>query len=94
MAIKGSLKTILGNLFSGCLNGLFFAILKIAKLYLDSPYQLGATGILPGNPTDCSKFTQNVFANVGIELERSSSDQAHQFSNGGYWYDSLEQAEI
>lgn len=69
-------------------------ILKIAKLYLDSPYQLGATGTLPGNPTDCSKFTQNVFANVGIELERSSSDQAHQFSNGGYWYDSLEQAEI
>lgn len=69
-------------------------ILKIAKLYLDSPYQLGATGTLPGNPTDCSKFTQNVFSNVGIELERSSSDQAHQFSNGGYWYDSLEQAEI
>ncbi len=31
MATKGSLKTILGNLFSGCLNGLFFAILKIAE---------------------------------------------------------------
>lgn len=69
-------------------------ILKIAKLYLDSPYQIGATGALPGNPTDCSKFTQNVFANAGIELERSASDQAHQFSNGGYWYDTLEQAEI
>lgn len=69
-------------------------LLKIAKLYLDSPYQLGATGTLPGNPTDCSRFTQNVFANAGIELERSSSDQAHQFSNGGYWYDNIDQAEI
>lgn len=69
-------------------------ILKIAKLYLDSPYQMGATGTLPGNPTDCSKFTQNVFANVGIELERSAGDQAHQFSNGGYRYDNLNQAEI
>lgn len=69
-------------------------LLKLAKLYLDSPYQLGATGSLPGNPTDCSKFTQNVFGNAGIELERSSADQAHQFSNGGYWYDTLEQAEI
>ena len=27
-------------------------ILKIAKLYLDSTYQMGATGTLPGNPTD------------------------------------------
>ena len=69
-------------------------ILKLAKLYLDSPYQLGATGTLPGNPTDCSKFTQNVFANVGIELERSSADQAYQFSLGGYWYDSLDRAEL
>ncbi len=69
-------------------------LLKLAKLYLDSPYQLGGTGTLPWNPTDCSKFTQNVFANAGIELERSSSDQAHQFSNGGYWYDNLNQAEI
>lgn len=69
-------------------------LLKIAKLYLDSPYQLGATGTLPGNPTDCSKFTQNVFANVGIELERNSSDQAYQFSLGGYRYDSLDRAEL
>lgn len=69
-------------------------ILKLAKLYLDSPYQLGATGTLPGNPTDCSKFTQNVFANAGIELERTSADQAYQFSLGGYRYDSLERAEL
>lgn len=69
-------------------------ILKLGKLYLDSPYQLGATGTKPGEATDCSQFTQTIFAQAGIELERNSSDQAQQFSNGGYWYDDLDLAEI
>lgn len=56
-------------------------IVKIAKLYLDSPYQYGGTGTLPGEVTDCSNLTQNVFRNVGIQLERSSNEQAHQFSH-------------
>lgn len=68
-------------------------ILKLGKIYLDSPYQLGSTGTKPGEATDCSQFTQTVFAQAGIELERNSADQAQQFSNGGYWYDQLEQAE-
>ena len=69
-------------------------ILKIAKLYLWSPYKLGGTGTLPGTPTDCSNFTKTVFQNVGITLERSAADQAYQFSVWGYWYDSLDMAEI
>ena len=69
-------------------------IVKIAKLYLWSPYQLGGTGTLPGTPTDCSNFTKNVFQNVGITLERSAADQAYQFSAWGYWYDSLDMAEV
>ncbi|MBQ7616506.1 C40 family peptidase [bacterium] len=32
--------------------------------------------------TDCSNFTKNVFANVGITLERSAAEQAYQFSIG------------
>lgn len=35
-----------------------------------------------------------MFSNAGIELERSASDQAHQFSNGGYWYDNSDKAEL
>ena len=69
-------------------------IVKIAKLYLWSPYQLWGTGNLPGTPTDCSNFTKNVFSNVGIALERSAADQAYQFSAWGYWYDSLDMAEV
>ena len=69
-------------------------IVKIAKLYLWSPYQLGGSGTLPGTPTDCSNFTKNVFQNVGVVLERSAADQAYQFSAWGYWYDTLESAEI
>lgn len=56
-------------------------IVKIAKLYLDSPYQFGGTGTLPGEITDCNNLTQNVFRNVGIQLERNSNEQAHQFSH-------------
>ena len=69
-------------------------IVKIAKLYLWSPYLLGGTGTLPGTATDCSNFTKNVFQNVGVTLERSASDQAYQFSAWGYWYDSLDMAEV
>ena len=69
-------------------------VVKIAKLYIWSPYQMGWTGTLPGMATDCSNFTKNVFANVGITLERSAAEQAYQFSIGWYWYDTLDMAEI
>jgi cell wall-associated NlpC family hydrolase len=50
-------------------------IIKIAKLYLGSPYLFGANGTLPGEAMDCSRFTQIVLENVGITLERNSSMQ-------------------
>ena len=69
-------------------------IIKIAKLYIDSPYVFWGTGSLPWEGTDCSNFTQKVYGNAGIELERSSSEQAYQFSLGWYWYDSINLADV
>ena len=55
-------------------------LLKIAQLYVNSPYILGATGTLPGEPTDCSQYTKTIFGQVGITLEKMAADQASQFS--------------
>jgi len=41
---------------------------------------LGATGTLPGEPTDCSQYTKTIFGQVGITLEKMAADQASQFS--------------
>jgi len=69
-------------------------IIKIAKLFIGSPYLMWGTGTLPWAPTDCSNFTKTVYSNVWITLERNSADQAYQFSYWGYWYDNLNMAEI
>jgi len=69
-------------------------IIKIAKLYLDSPYQFWWNGTLPGDPMDCSRFTQIVLENTWITLERNSSMQWNQFSSTWNMIEDLNQAEI
>ncbi|MCI8659898.1 MAG: C40 family peptidase [Lachnospiraceae bacterium] len=53
------------------------AIVAYARQFLGNPYVFGGTSLTNG--TDCSGFTQGVFANFGITTGRSSRDQA---SNG------------
>lgn len=50
------------------------AILEIAARYVGTPYRLG--GNTPA-AFDCSGFTSYVFAQVGISLPRTSSQQRH-----------------
>lgn len=69
-------------------------LLKIAQLYIESPYLFGGTGSLPGEPTDCSQYTKTIFAQAGIQLERNSADQATPFAGGGYRYETLEKAKV
>lgn len=69
-------------------------IVKIAKLYLDSPYQFWWNGTLPGDLMDCSRFTQIVLENTWITLERNSSMQWNQFSSTWNMIEDLNQAEI
>lgn len=69
-------------------------ILKLAQLYVESPYLFGGTGSLPGEPTDCSQYTKTIYAQAGIQLDRNSADQAVPFAGGGYRYDSIEKAKI
>ena len=49
-------------------------LLKIAQLYVNSPYILGATGTLPGEPTDCSQYTKTILLSVSVK-------QTYQQSN-------------
>ena len=69
-------------------------IIKIAKLFIDSPYQFGWNWNLPWDPTDCSRFTQVVMENVWISLERNSSMQWEQFSTTWNMIEDLNQVEI
>ena len=69
-------------------------IIKIAKLYLDSPYIFGCNGTLPWDAMDCSRFTQVVLENVWITLERNSNMQWNQFSSTGNMHTDLSKAEI
>lgn len=50
------------------------AIVAYAKQFLGNPYVYGGASLTNG--TDCSGFTQGVFANFGITTGRSSRDQA------------------
>lgn len=50
------------------------AIVAYARQFLGNPYVFGGTSLTNG--TDCSGFTQGVFANFGITTGRSSRDQA------------------
>ncbi len=69
-------------------------IIKIAKLFLNSPYEFWWEGKLPWDPTDCSNFTQNIFSQVGINLERASFQQKEQFTNAKSFYEDIKKAEI
>ena len=69
-------------------------IVEIAKLFIDSPYQLWWNGVLPWDPFDCSRFVQVVFENVWITLERNSALQWKQFSSTWNMNENLESAEI
>lgn len=50
------------------------AIVAYAKQFLGNPYVYGGSSLTNG--TDCSGFTQGVYANFGITTGRSSRDQA------------------
>lgn len=50
------------------------AIVAYAKQFLGNPYVYGGTSLTNG--ADCSGFTQSIFKNFGIEIGRSSRDQA------------------
>ena len=69
-------------------------IIKIAKLFINSPYMFGGNWNLPWDPTDCSRFTQVIMENVWITLERNSAMQGEQFSSTGNMIWDLNQAEI
>ena len=69
-------------------------IVKIAKLFIDSPYQFWGNGSLPWEWTDCSRFTQNILENVWINIERSSAQQGAQFLESWYLYEDLWKAKV
>ncbi|NDP19592.1 MAG: LysM peptidoglycan-binding domain-containing protein [Paludibacter sp.] len=52
------------------------SIVNYGKIFLDTPYRYGSSGT---SSFDCSGFTSFVYSNFGYNLERSSSNQAHQF---------------
>ncbi|MNQ67077.1 Murein DD-endopeptidase MepS/Murein LD-carboxypeptidase precursor [compost metagenome] len=50
-------------------------VISIGKRYLGTPYKFGATSGQTRN-FDCSSFTQYVFRKVGVNLPRTSQQQA------------------
>ncbi len=68
-------------------------IIKLAKLFINSPYEFWWEGKLPWDPTDCSNFTQNILSQVGISLERASFQQKEQFVNAKAFYEDIKKAE-
>jgi cell wall-associated NlpC family hydrolase len=61
-------------LSAGAAGGSGAAVVAAATTYLGVPYQWGGTD--PKTGLDCSGLTQRVFADVGIDLPRTSSQQA------------------
>jgi cell wall-associated NlpC family hydrolase len=51
------------------------SVISIGKRYLGTPYKFGATSGQTRN-FDCSSFTQYVFKKVGVNLPRTSQQQA------------------
>ena len=51
-------------------------IVTIAKKYIGVPYKYGATKQDIPNAFDCSLFTQHIYSKLGIELPRSTIEQA------------------
>jgi len=62
------------SLTAGSAGGSGAAVVAAATEYLGVPYQWGGTD--PATGLDCSGLTQRVFADVGIDLPRTSSQQA------------------
>jgi len=56
--------------------GLGEQIVKYAEKFLGTPYTWGGTS--PDTGFDCSGFTQYVYSNFGIDLDRTSSAQRRQ----------------
>ena len=69
-------------------------VIKIAKLFLESPYMFWWNGDLPWDPTDCSRFVQVILGNVWITVERNSAMQWEQFSSTGNMHSDLSKAEV
>ncbi len=51
-------------------------LIQVARSLLGKPYRYGAKPEEAPNVFDCSSFTQYVFKQVGIELPRTSIEQA------------------
>ena len=51
------------------------SIINYGKLFLNTPYRYGSTGT---SSFDCSGFTSYVYRNFGVNLPRSSSEQAQR----------------
>jgi cell wall-associated NlpC family hydrolase len=51
-------------------------LIAFGKKYLGTPYVFGGTSLTKG--LDCSSFTQQCFAHIGIKLERTSYWQVNQ----------------
>lgn len=69
-------------------------IIKVAKLFIDTPYQFWWEWSKPGEPTDCSRFTQTIYKLTWITLERNSAMQWQQFSTTWHLGNDLKKAEI
>jgi cell wall-associated NlpC family hydrolase len=69
-------------------------IIKIARLFIDSPYMFWWNGDLPWDPTDCSRFIQVVLENVWIKVERNSAMQWEQSTSTWNMIDNLDGAEM
>lgn len=61
---------------TGAMLGLGEQIVKYAEKFLGTPYTWGGTSLDTG--FDCSGFTQYVYSNFGIDLDRTSSAQRRQ----------------
>ena len=69
-----SASSALGGLVASSGSGSGSAVVAAAKQYLGVPYLWGGTD--PKIGLDCSGFTQRVFADLGIDLPRTSAQQA------------------
>ena len=66
--------TATGTLSAGRAGGQGAAVVAAASKYLGVPYQWGGTD--PKSGLDCSGLTQRVYADLGIDIPRTSSQQA------------------
>ena len=72
--VAGSAAAAPGGPSAGSGSGSGSAVVAAAEKYLGVPYLWGGTD--PKTGLDCSGLTQRVYADLGIELPRTSSQQA------------------